>query len=96
LPVTSVSLDHFGSILEKKAKDGDIHALDMARIQLYGVNSILFRTIGEILGIAATAGIMHINTTTGVDGFKIANLSRLKDYDRLAVQFAKIESVLKK
>ncbi len=45
LPVTGISLENFGSMLEKKAQDGNSHALDMARIQLYGVNSILFRTI---------------------------------------------------
>lgn len=50
LPVSTISLDNFGSMLEQKTRDGDSHALDMARIQLYGVNSVLFRTIGTVLG----------------------------------------------
>ena len=49
-PVTSISLENFGAMLEEKAQDGDSHGLDMARVQLYGVNSVLFRTIGTVLG----------------------------------------------
>lgn len=44
-PASEISLSEWGMMLDKKAKDNDSHALDMARIQLYGVNSVLWRTM---------------------------------------------------
>jgi len=94
-PVTSISLENFGAMLEKKAQDGDSHALDMARVQLYGINSVLFRTIGTVLGWVVAGGIMLTNTTTGVDGLKhLSKLSYLKEYDVLEKEFWKIEGIL--
>ena len=88
LPVAPISLSSFGSMLEKKAKDGDSHALDMARVQLYGVNSVLFRTIGEVLGTVVAGGIMLTDTTTRVDGLKnLAKPTFFKDYNTLASEF---------
>lgn len=95
LPVAPISLSSFGSMLEKKAQDADSHALDMARVQLYGVNSILFRTMGEVLGTVVAGGIMLTDTTTRVDGFKnLAKPTFFKDYNTLAGEFWKIEWIL--
>lgn len=44
-PMTQISMSEWGMMLDEKAKNGDKHALDMARIQLYGVNSVLWRTM---------------------------------------------------
>lgn len=94
-PMTSLSLENFWSLLDEKAKNGDSHALDMARIQLYGVNSVLFRTIGTALGWVAASGIMLANTTTWVDWLKhLWKMSYLKDYDSVAKEFWNIENIL--
>lgn len=47
--MAQVSFAEWGNMLDEKAKNGDTHALDMARIQLYGVNSLLWRTMGSVL-----------------------------------------------
>ena len=71
-------------MLDEKAKKGDTHALDMARIQLYGINSVLWRTMGSVLGTAVAAGIMITDTTTKTDGLKMGKMATLKEYDMLA------------
>ena len=81
-------------MLDIKEKNGDTHALDMARIQLYGVNSVLWRTMGSVLGNAVAAGIMITDTTTKTDGLKMGKMATIKEYDSLALEFQKIESTL--
>lgn len=93
-PMTQVSFSEWGNMLDEKAKNGDTHALDMARIQLYGVNSVLWRTMGSVLGSAVSTGIMFTDTTTKTDGIKMGKMTVLKEYDALALEFQKIESTL--
>jgi hypothetical protein len=96
LPVMNIGIDELGMMLHEKAKGSDHHALDMARVQLYGINSIMWKTLGTAIGWVVAWGIMLADTTTGTDGLKIAKYTSLKQYEKLAEEFAVIEKALSK
>ncbi|MBX9809201.1 hypothetical protein K2X92_02335 [Candidatus Gracilibacteria bacterium] len=93
-PASEISLSEWGMMLDKKAKDNDSHALDMARIQLYGVNSVLWRTMGSALAGASALGIMMTETTSKTNGISMAKMTAFKEYDVVASEFEKIEKTL--
>lgn len=43
-----MSLGDWNILLHDKFKGGDTHALDVARVQLYGVSGILWKIIGSV------------------------------------------------
>lgn len=93
LPV-EMSIDAFTGFLHKKMESGDEHALDLARIQLYGVNGIIWKVLGGAVSVAAGLGIMLTDTVSGADGIKLANGVIGGNSEKVLAQLTKIETML--
>ena len=94
LPMSEISLSEWGLMLDEKAKNNDTHALDMARIQLYGVNGLLWRTMWSVLASASALGIMMTDTVSATNWLSMANMTAFKEYNGVASEFEKIEKTL--
>ncbi len=90
-----MSMTDWSGLLSEKAKWGDSHALDLARVQLYAVNGLLWKTIGMVSsGIAAGWIAMLTDTVTWVNGFHMLWNGLSWNFDNLSRDIGTIESTL--
>ena len=90
-----MSMTDWSGLLSEKAKWGDSHALDLARVQLYAVNGLLWKTIGLITsGIAAGWIALLTDTVTWVNGFRMWWNGLSWSFDSLSKDIGTIESTL--
>jgi hypothetical protein len=89
-----VSLDTFGNFIDQKLKAWDSHALDVARVQLYGASGLVWKLLWSVTAGVVWLGIMLTDTTTGVDGKSMLTAWLMKEYDKVADMFGKIEKRL--
>ncbi len=90
-----MSMTEWSWLLSEKAKWNDKHALDLARVQLYAVNGLLWKTIGMVTsGIAAGWIAMLTDTVTWVNGFHMLWNGLAWNFDNLSRDIGIIESTL--
>lgn len=90
-----MSMADWLGLLSEKAKWGDSHALDLARVQLYAVNGLLWKTIGMVTsGVAAGWIAMLTDTVTWVNGFHMLWNGLAWNFDSLSRDIGIIESTL--
>ncbi len=90
-----MSMTDWSGLLSEKAKSGDSHALDLARVQLYAVNGLLWKTIGMVTsGVAAGWIAMLTDTATWVNGFHMLWNGFSRNFDSLSKDIGTIESTL--
>ncbi len=97
LPFVDMQMNmiEWSGLLSEKAKWGDSHALDLARVQLYAVNGLLWKTIGMVSsGIAAGWIAMLTDTVTWVNGFHMLWNGLSWNFDSLSRDIGTIESTL--
>ena len=83
----------WSELLQNDMKD-DPHVRDVARIQLYRVQGILWGLTGQILGDAAALGIMATDTVSKTNGITMARDTLAKKYGNVAQDVEKIEKML--